>query len=439
MKPGEGMIVQAVKEKPIRTPGQKRQLWVALIFLAIIAGGVFAAYKLLLGNQKSYVLKNFSTAAAAIMDLDNTAQGAGSVEVLVQLKILSEAAGYADESYVENGGKVVLGQTLARLDMPDLEKTLRKAEDSLEESLLTLDKYIIQTDFAIAKAERAIAKTKRDIADAEEELASTTKLAAAGVSSQSDIKAKLDALTQLRSNLFDAEEALAETKQIYEIDLKLKRKAIDDLEETIREYRDQLSKAVVTSPLAGDILSVNGNLLVPGSRIAASAELFTVGDPSSAQAVVEVDEAYAPLIKVGDRARLLVGGAWTDGQVSSVGKVAVLSSDGVTSTIEIKIKPDVLASSFIQGASVTAQFPLGAREGVLTLPRGAYLTTGNQKYVYVVEGDKAYRRTVAFGEIKDSLVEVSAGLKAGETVITSGYQNFIEFEEVQIIRTGGSK
>ncbi len=429
---GEGIIVGEVKEKRIRTPAQRRQARIAFVFLLVIAAGGAAAYFALSKGEDLYVLKNYSAAKAELKSIDNAAQGSGSVEVLIQFKLLSESAGYAAEAWVENGDKVRYGQALARLDVPDLEKSLAKARDDLEDAVLNLEKYALQQEYSVAKLKRSIAKLEDQIAQAKIDLEASRRLAAAGSASQSEVKQKADSLASLESSLEENKASLEESVRVYDIDYKIKEKAIADMRETIKDYEKQIAAALVKSPIDGDVLSVNGSLLVPGTRIANGAELFTIGKADSAQAVVEVDEAYASSIKVGDKARLLVGGAWTDGTVTSVGKVAVLASDGVSSTIEVRVKPDVLGSAFIQGASVTAEFPLGSREGVLVLPRGAYLTTGNQRYLYVIEGDKAYRRTVSFGEIKDTWVEVLSGLKEGELVVTSGYQNFIEREVVAI-------
>jgi HlyD family secretion protein len=66
------------------------------------------------------------------------------------------------------------------------------------------------------------------------------------------------------------------------------------------------------------------------------------------------------------------------------------------------------------------------------LPRGPYLTTGGQRYVYVIEGDQAIKTAVTFGELQTEQVQILQGLSVGDEVIISGYQNFIEHNTIML-------
>ena len=74
----------------------------------------------------------------------------------------------------------------------------------------------------------------------------------------------------------------------------------------------------------------------------------------------------------------------------------------------------------------------------MTIPRGPYLTTGSQRYLYKVEGSIARRVAVTFGLMEGNTVEILSGVEPGDEVITSGYQNFVEYEEITLERGGRS-
>ena len=80
----------------------------------------------------------------------------------------------------------------------------------------------------------------------------------------------------------------------------------------------------------------------------------------------------------------------------------------------------------------------GVTEAALVLPRGPYLTTGSQRYLYRLEGDRAVRSAVTFGRIEGNRVEVVTGVAAGDRIIVSGYQNFIEHETINVTATEGN-
>ena len=171
---------------------------------------------------------------------------------------------------------------------------------------------------------------------------------------------------------------------------------------------------------------------VPGSVIKSGSSLFTLADPSSAVVELEVDEEVSSFLRVGQEVALTVGGSTLSGSVQSIGKVAQVSSDGLGATVAVKVVPDAHDESLLLGSTAVGVMELGVRPDVLLLPRGPYLTTGSQRYLYRVEGDTALRIEVTFGEVEGQLVEVLSGVEEGDEIIVSGYQNYIEYKRVKL-------
>jgi multidrug efflux pump subunit AcrA (membrane-fusion protein) len=76
----------------------------------------------------------------------------------------------------------------------------------------------------------------------------------------------------------------------------------------------------------------------------------------------------------------------------------------------------------------------------LLVPPGAVFTVeaGQQSYVWVAEedGTKAVRRAVTTGELTPEGIRITAGLKAGEWVVTAGVHSLRENQSVTILREG---
>ncbi len=123
-----------------------------------------------------------------------------------------------------------------------------------------------------------------------------------------------------------------------------------------------------------------------------------------------------------------MGGTAPAGRIRSVGKVAQVSSDGLNATVAVKVEPDTQDTALLLGSTAVGTLELGVKQDVLLLPRGPYLTTGSQRYLYRVEGDVARRVEVVFGDVEGQQVEILDGVEAGHEVIISGYQNFAEYE-----------
>src|SRR5262249_25617723 len=67
----------------------------------------------------------------------------------------------------------------------------------------------------------------------------------------------------------------------------------------------------------------------------------------------------------------------------------------------------------------------GRRDGVLRLPRGPFVQNGSAQEVFVVEGDRAARRSVRLGIAGRHWLEVQAGLSEHDQVIVSDMQDFL--------------
>ena len=75
---------------------------------------------------------------------------------------------------------------------------------------------------------------------------------------------------------------------------------------------------------------------------------------------------------------------------------------------------------------------IGEIADAVVLPRGPYLTSGNRRYLYRVDGETATRVDVEYGEITDEYVQVISGVQPGDRIITSSYQNYIDHQSIEV-------
>lgn len=432
MAEAQSMIINKDNVKPFKTPQQKRQRTLAVIIFLVIAAFAAGGYFLLIPGEETYKLKSYESAVVVLENMIKTTQAGGTVEIPAQMSLVNPAMGYADTLYVSEGEQVVTGQVLAHLNVPDLEDSLFDVKADLDNSLLSYKKAVQQDLFSIQKTEREIVSLNEDIDDAIEERDKLLELVKVNASRQSDLDKSETALETLLDNKTEKEISLDEQKQINELELEIMQFNITNLETKAGRLEDQINDSYIKSPMNGEILEIASVLGVPGSQIKSSAALFTIADPSSVIVSLEVDEQYSGILENGQSVELTIGNRELTGEITSIGKVAQISSDGLNATIVVKVKPSTADDSLIQGATAVGLLELGVNENTLILPRGPYLTTGNQKYLYKVENGKAYKIKVTYGEYQGNDVEIINGVSEGDEIIVSGYQNFIEYEVIQI-------
>ena len=64
------------------------------------------------------------------------------------------------------------------------------------------------------------------------------------------------------------------------------------------------------------------------------------------------------------------------------------------------------------------------------------MSTGGERFVYLVNDDTAVRTNVTFGIVDGSNVEVREGLQAGDNIVSSSYEAFKEEAEIGLITEG---
>lgn len=185
----------------------------------------------------------------------------------------------------------------------------------------------------------------------------------------------------------------------------------------------QLRYATVTSPIAGVVtrkLANSGDLAAPGKPV------LVIENPARLQVETQVPEDVLGRLKPGLRVPVEIDGV--DGQVE--GRVARLSpaADPVSRTFLVKL--DVAAQGLRSGAFARVLFPAGERT-TLAVPAAALVNRAGIDGVFVLGQDGIARfRMVRRGTAAGGLVEIQAGLTAGERVVVEGAERLESGDKV---------
>lgn len=84
------------------------------------------------------------------------------------------------------------------------------------------------------------------------------------------------------------------------------------------------------------------------------------------------------------------------------------------------------------GQTYYINLQLGQPTDAILIPRGPFYQTTGGQWIFVVspDGSKAVRRNITIGRQNPNYYEVTSGLEAGETVITSSYDTYIDVQEL---------
>jgi membrane fusion protein, multidrug efflux system len=217
--------------------------------------------------------------------------------------------------------------------------------------------------------------------------------------------------------------------------------AISDLQMKSFEYQRDAAKAgadlakarwdkmQIKSPVDGVL---NNRFVDAGEMIGPGMPVAHVVSSGRLKITAGVPERYTGAVKVGEVVRFTVDAFPKEefaGKIIFVG--AAVSRDNRSIPIEIqvtsgvgKLKPDMIASLEIM---------LAAKPGCIVIPddyiqqvdKGAHV-------VYVAVNDVAEERRITMGGTNDGSVLVLSGLKAGEKLITLGFQNVANGQRISV-------
>ena len=180
--------------------------------------------------------------------------------------------------------------------------------------------------------------------------------------------------------------------------------------------------AIVTAPVRGTITQRQIGLgqYINSEAAGAASPVFTISDLSTVYLIANVREVDTPLMHVG--LALEVHVLAYPGRVFK-GKVSYVAPSIDPNTHRLPVRADVENPDGALKPGMFANFSIitGEASTAPAVPQEAIVYEGERARVWVAgDGDTLALREIRTGRTSDGLVEVLAGLSAGEKVVTSG-------------------
>lgn len=308
----------------------------------------------------------------------------GTVDSKDIVKYSFKTAGKLSRVFVEKGDRIKKGDKLAQLNMQDLKFQLSAAKATLDTAQLN-----------IKKAKDALSYDM-DIFNKMENL---YKEGSISKDQYNQTKLKLD-ISQTTYN--QAKSQYDATKIDYEFKLSL----IDDA--TIHADND------------GSIVDVSyeeGELVPQG---------YPVVIARTTNQIVNVGIAQRDLknIKIGTQATIDIDGEKANAAITNISEAP--DEDTRTYNAEVTIEN----KTYRLGSIVKVNFNIGNHRG-LWVPITSVLSDG-EEYVYIIKGDRAFKRTIVLGRIYDDYIMVEKGVERGEILVMGGMKNLSDGIKVKV-------
>jgi HlyD family secretion protein len=351
----------------------------------------------------------------------------GTVLPLTTIYLVTTDGGRVEEKYVEDGSILKKGDPILRLSNTDLEL-------NLSNQMTNVSSMLAQTQLSRVNADQNTVNKLTQMADVESQYKEAERiyLLDKKLYSQKVIGSQEYKQAENNYNYYLQKKKLAQTilqqdSVSREAQEKQDKESYARAQNTLVILQKKVGGLIIRAPLDGQLTSLDAEI-GQSKPSGASIGQLDVLDGFKVR-LSDVDEHYL--------ARVIPGltGTFTFADPNKVYKLKI-----------IKVYPQISNGRFQVDMSFVGEVPKGIRKGqtlqitlalsdettAILVPRGGFYqqTGGNWIFKLSEDGKTAFRQEITLGRQNTDYYEVLSGLKPGDKVVTSSYENYGNMQEL---------
>jgi membrane fusion protein (multidrug efflux system) len=201
------------------------------------------------------------------------------------------------------------------------------------------------------------------------------------------------------------------------------------LEVDMEATRIAIVRTEIRAPYTGQLGLRNISL---GAYISPTDIITTLRQVNELKLEFSVPEKYAKEIRKGDKITFRVDGGQRDH--TAVVMATENSVEQTTRTLRIRALVDKIDQELVPGVFARVNLQLGKTADALLVPTQALISTARNKQVAVLKKDSVIFNIVETGARDSVFVQVTNGLKAGDTIVTTGLMVLKPNSKVKVVR-----
>lgn len=390
-------------------------LAVLLLLYALVHRSVIST-----GIKRSDIM----TAKVTLGDLEGSFTVDGIVTPLSVYQVESSINGKIEQIMRRVGDRVQAGDPLISMSNDDLQLSLIDQEASVTDQINNLNNARILANQYRIDNKREIAAAFNALAKAERTYNQFRDLLPKRFCSQQDYDEAKEDYDYAKLNYASLCEKARTDSVFREQQIEQQQQAVERIKLSLEQVRSRISALNVKAPISGVITEMELN---PGQMIVSGSKIAVIEDSTQYYIQANVDQYYLPRLREGGPAR------YTDALGDHWFKIIKIHPKltGDKAVIDVG---GAMPVAFKSGQTVNLDIVSSTIPNVLKLQIGPCLTDTGGQWVFVITGDgqRAERRNVVLGARNPAEVEVKSGLQAGEEVIISSYQSWLNSTYLRI-------
>jgi HlyD family secretion protein len=389
-----------------------------------LVGLVAYGYSLSLNKVYKADAEKITVSKVQYGDFEDVVLLNASVVPLTSVIVSSPEGGTVAEIFTENGASVVKGTPLLRITNPNALSNYTSSETSITEQINQLRKLRLDLEQNQRVMSQDMMVIENSLRTASRKYKIDSTLFAKNVITREEFNISSQDYEYFQGRKTILKQAVKQENQGRVMQLKQIDISIGRMNESLETIRQNIENMTIKAPVAGRLSSYDP---VTGKSYAPNEMLGKIDVMQGYKLQAGVDEYYINRVKEGQRANVEFNGKTYQLTVRKVIPEVTAGQFQVELVFEGK-SPDELR----RGLSMQVKLTLSDNTKSLLISQGQFFQSPGGTWVFVVKNGKATKRNVKIGRKNFLYYEVLEGLQKEEEVITSSYDQFNQYDIVEI-------
>ncbi|WP_267406163.1 MULTISPECIES: efflux RND transporter periplasmic adaptor subunit [unclassified Chryseobacterium] len=326
--------------------------------------------------------------------------------------------------FAEDGQILTKGQPIAQVYNPNTEFNYLNQETGIMQQISQMRSSLLELKNQEFAQDKELLQAQNDYNTALQSFNLQKRLYDAEIGKKTDYDISLQNLNYQKQRKSIVENGASNEKKSRASQISAVNSSIAQMEKSMQILRSNKNNFLIMSPASGRLSSFTVSI---GENLTTGQSIGKIDLMDGYKLVAKVDEYYINKLQTGIKGSLENNGKQYEVIIT---KILPEVKDGQFS-VELNFT-DAKAENLKIGMTFGVKLKLSADTQSLMVSKGNFYKDTGGKWIFVVKGNKAEKRTVALGRENPLSYEVVSGLKAGETVITSDYSELKKYEILEI-------
>ncbi|MGE8525112.1 efflux RND transporter periplasmic adaptor subunit [Chryseobacterium rhizosphaerae] len=400
--------------------------------LKFVFGGL--AILVMIGVCSLYFIRQKKTYNVSAEDIQTDAVTQGKFEdmlmVTAQTQSLNSSlvnvleGGVVKEIFAEDGQIVTKGQPIVRVYNPNTEFSYMNQETGIMQQVSQMRTTLLELKNQELAQDKELLQAQNDYNTALQSFNLQKRLYDADIGKKTDYDISVQNLAYQKQRKSIIEKGFSTEKSSRNAQMSAVNTSMGQMDRSLQVLRSNKNNFLIMAPASGRLSSFAISL---GENLISGRSIGKVDLMDGYKLVAKVDEYYINKLQNGIKGMLD-------------------NNDQPYEVVITKILPEVKDGQFLVELNFTDKKPDNLKIGMTfglklklsadtqstMISKGSFFKETNGKWIFVVRGNKAEKRTISLGRENPLYYEVVSGLKPGETVITSDYSDLKKYEILDI-------